>query len=110
MVSSTIINPLLTPLGGVGVYLFQTRLRGRGCLLEREGLFNPLSPNSDQHQFSPNNIHTRSREKIMRTNKMITKEKMPCSTLKFSQLIFKGNVWRSGWRIYMWTLGLKGLI
>ena len=46
----------------------------------------------------------------MRTNKMITKEKMPCSTLKFSQLIFKGNVWRSGWRIYMWTLGLKGLI
>ena len=24
--------------------------------------FNPLSPNSDQHQFSPNNIHTVSRD------------------------------------------------
>ena len=23
---------------------------------------NPLSPNSDQHQFSPNNIHTMSRD------------------------------------------------
>jgi len=38
---------------------------------------NPLSPNSDQHQFSPNNIHTLSREKVMRIAKMITKEKMP---------------------------------
>ena len=25
-------------------------------------IFNPLSPNSDQHQFSPNNIHTLSRD------------------------------------------------
>ena len=25
-------------------------------------LFNPLSPNSDQHQFSPNDIHTLSRD------------------------------------------------
>ena len=25
-------------------------------------LFNPLSANSDQHQFSPNNIHTVSRD------------------------------------------------
>jgi len=24
--------------------------------------FNPLSPNSDQRQFSPNNIHTLSRD------------------------------------------------
>ena len=41
-----------------------------------EGI-NPLSPNSDQHQFSPNNIHTLSREKVMRIAKMITKEEMP---------------------------------
>ena len=40
---------------------------------------------------------------------MISKEKMLWSTIKFSQLILKGNVWRSGWRICMWTLGLKGL-
>ena len=33
---------------------------------------NPLSPNSDQHQFSPNNIHTMSRDEVMRINKMIT--------------------------------------
>ena len=31
----------------------------------------------DQHQFSPNNIHTLSREKVMRIAKMITKEEMP---------------------------------
>ena len=39
--------------------------------------FNPLSAKSDQHQFSPNNIHTLSRDKVMRINKMITKDKMP---------------------------------
>ena len=26
--------------------------------------FNPLSPNSDQDQISPNNIHTLSRDKL----------------------------------------------
>ena len=39
--------------------------------------FNPLSSNSDQQQFSPNDILTLSRDKVMRINKMITKEKMP---------------------------------
>ena len=29
---------------------------------------NPLSPNSDQHQFSPNNIHTMSRDQVKRIN------------------------------------------
>ena len=36
---------------------------------------NPLSPNSDQHQFSPNNIHMLPREMVIRINKVITKEK-----------------------------------
>ena len=40
------------------------------------GCFNPSSPNSDQHQFSPNNIHRLSRAKSMRINKMITSGKM----------------------------------
>ena len=40
-------------------------------------LFNPLSPNSDQQQFSPNNIHTLSRDKVMRINKIIIIEKIP---------------------------------
>ena len=39
--------------------------------------FNPLSPNSYQQQFSPNNIHTLSRDKVMRINKMIIIEKTP---------------------------------
>ena len=68
--------------------------------------FNPLSPNSDQQQFSPNNIHTLSRDKVMRINKMIIIEKIPWSFLKFSQLILKVDVWRSVWRICMWILGL----
>ena len=38
---------------------------------------NPVSPNSDQQQFSPNNIHTLSRDKVMRINKMIIIEKIP---------------------------------
>ena len=60
------------------------------CLLKK--FHNPLSPNIDQQQFSPNNIHTLSRDKIMRINKMITKEKIRWSFIKFSQLILKGNV------------------
>ena len=40
-------------------------------------MLNPLSPNSDQNQFSPDNICTLSRDTVMRINKMITKEKMP---------------------------------
>ena len=70
---------------------------------------NPLSPTSDQHQFSPKDIHTLAREKVMRVNKMITKEKIPWSFIKFSQLILKGNVQRPVWRICTWILGLKGL-
>ena len=38
---------------------------------------NPLSAKSDQQQFSPNNVHTLSRDKVMRINQMITKEKRP---------------------------------
>ena len=38
--------------------------------------FNPLSPNSDQHQFSSNNIHRLSSTTSMRINQMITKRKI----------------------------------
>ena len=72
-------------------------------------LLNPLSPSGDQHQFSPNNIHTLSRDKVMRIYEMIAKQKMLWSAIKFSQLILLGNVWRSVWRICMRILGLKGL-
>ena len=39
----------------------------------------------------------------MRIKKTIPKEKMPRSFILFSQLILKGNVWRSVWRICMCT-------
>ena len=45
------------------------------CLNRVESCFNPLSPNSDQHQFSPNNILILSTDKAMRINKIIAKEK-----------------------------------
>ena len=84
--------------------LSQSNCRNFSC-----SSINPLSPNSVQHQFSPNNIHTLSRDKVMRINKMIIIEKIPWSFIKFSQLILKVDVWRSVWRICMWILGLKGL-
>ena len=40
--------------------------------IDYEQLINPLSPNSDQDQFSPNNIYMLPREMVMRVNKMIT--------------------------------------
>ena len=39
-------------------------------------LLNPLSPNSDQHQFSSYIINALSREESVGSNKMITKGKM----------------------------------
>ena len=87
--------------------LRSVRITVKENLLNR--LLNPLSPNSDQQQFSPNNIQWLSRDKVMRINKMIIIEEITWSFIKFSQLILKGDVWRSVWRICMWMLGLKGL-
>ena len=50
---------------------------------------NALSPNSDQHQFSPNNIHMLPRGMVMRVNKMITKEKCFDLLLNSLNLFFK---------------------
>ena len=68
-----------------------------------------LSLQSDQHQFSPKDINTLSKDKVMRFNKMITWGKMLWSFINFSQLILWGNVWRSVRRICKWVSGLKGL-
>jgi len=35
-------------------------------------VFNPLSPQSDEHLLSPNTINTSLRVKVMRINKMIS--------------------------------------
>ena len=69
---------------------------------------NPVSPNSDQQQFSPNNIHTLSRDKVMRINKMIIIEKIPWSFIKFSQLILKGDVRNQFGEFVCGYWGLKG--
>ena len=76
-------------------------------LMQVQGvLFSPISPKSDQHLFSPNNIITSSREKVMRVNKIITSGKIHVlwSFIKFSQLILEGSVWRSVWRVCIWIL------
>ena len=42
-------------------------------IIWKSGLrFNPLCPTGDQHQLSPNNICTLSRDRVMRINKVIT--------------------------------------
>ena len=48
------------------------------CFIDQLGrdLINSLSPNGDQHQFSPNDIHTLSSYTVMRTDKVMTKVKM----------------------------------
>ena len=64
-IPTTVSLPILVPFT-VAI----TRRLAR--MLLRRLFFNPLSPNSDQHQFSLNNIHTMSRDEVMRLNKMIT--------------------------------------
>ena len=90
-------NPISEHLSDGNMLSKSTSLQNKQEKTERTVLLqsnpiNPLSPNSDQHQFSPNDIHTLAREKVMTVNKMITKEKIPWSFIKFSQLILKGNV------------------
>ena len=61
-------------------------------------LFNPQSPRKDQNQFSPNNIiHTSSKEKVTRINKIVAKGK--CFDLlshALTQYFKKMHAWRSG--------------
>ena len=79
-------------------------------LMQVQGvLFCLITPKSDQHLFSRNNINTSSRAKVMRINKIITEGKTLWSFIKFSQLILEGSVWRSVWRICVWILEHKGL-
>ena len=69
---------------------------------------NPLSLNSDQHQFSPNNIHRLSRAKSRRINNWLQRYQ----SLIFYQT-FSTNFLRKckeiSLGIFMWILGLKGL-
>ena len=70
--------------------------------------FDPVSPKSDQHQFSPNNINTQSKEMVMRINKMITTGKMLWSFIKFSPLISKEMYEDQSGEFVCGYWGLKG--
>ena len=50
-----------------------------------------LSPDSDQNQFSPNNIHILPREMIMRVNKMIAKDLLSNSLNYFFKEMYEGQ-------------------
>ena len=56
--------------------LFRRKQVSRASLSSRGQQFNPFSRDSDQHQFSPNNIHMLPREMVIRVNKMFPKGKM----------------------------------
>ena len=56
---------------------FNLTIENRNFIVSLFDVFNPLSPNSDQQRFSPNNIHTLSRDKVLRINKMIIIGKIP---------------------------------
>ena len=71
---------------------------------------NPLNPNSDRDQFSLNNIHTLSRDLIMRINKVNTY----CFALIFYQILSTHSLRKyikiSLENLYVDIMGLKGLI
>ena len=72
--------------------------------------FNPSSPNSDQDQFSLNDIHTLSRDLVMRIYKMNTY----CFALIFYQILSTHSLRKyikiSLENLYVDIMGLKGLI
>ena len=68
---------------------------------------NKISSSGFPIAFSPNNIYSSSKEKVMRINTVITKGKMLWSLIKFSQLILQENVWRSVLEICLWILVLQ---
>ena len=83
-----------------------------GFLELGSGLFNPLnplSPSSDQDQFSPNKIHTLSRDKLWELIKWSPER----NALIYHQILSTNSLRKCmeiSWRICMWILGLKGLI
>ena len=69
-------RPNWTPLNPVTITNQVSAKKGLTVGVHHFGI-NPLSPNNDQHQFSPKDIHRLSTEMVLRINKTITKEKMP---------------------------------
>ena len=71
-------------------------------------LINPLRSNGDQHQFSPNKILTKSRDKVMRVDKCSPKRKY-LDLLSNSLNIFFKEIYRDRLGEFVcWCWGLKG--
>ena len=70
--------------------------------------FNPLTPKSDWHLFSPYKITPDSNIKVMRIREMINKKKL----LIVKQILFQNlkKCVDKVWRICILILGCKGLI
>ena len=72
--------------------------------------FNPLSPNSDQHQFSPNNIHTLSKERLWELIKWSPKRKF-FDRLSNSLNSFFKEIYRDQFgELVCWYWGLNFLV
>ena len=73
-------------------------------------VYNSLSPNSDQDQFSLNNIHTLSRDLVMRINKMNTY----CFALICYQILSTHSLRKyikiTLENLYVDIMGLKGIM
>ena len=80
------------------------------CHTTMQQHFNPLSTNSDQDQFSLNDIHTLSRDSVMRIYKMNTY----CFALIFYQILSTHSLRKyikiSLENLYVDIMGLTGLI
>ena len=80
------------------------------CHTTMQQHFNPLNPNSDQDQFSLNNIQTLSRDLVMRIYKMNTY----CFALIFYQILSTHSLRKyikiSLENLYVDIMGLTGLI
>ena len=80
------------------------------CHTTMQQHFNPSSPNSDQDQFSLNDIHTLSRDLVMRIYKMNTY----CFALIFYQILSTHSLRKyikiSLENLYVDIIGLTGLI
>ena len=72
----------LDELQGFSLYYMYSMSHTWG--LKQNNILYPVSPNGDQHQFSPYNIHMLPREMVMRVNQMITEGK--CSDLLSNSL------------------------
>ena len=86
-----------------GFKIFRRKVTCEGVTVDT---FNHLSPNNDQHRFSPNNINTWLKETYLMITYSFKENALVCEQ---TLIVFEGKAWSSVSRICMncrW--GLKG--